>query len=93
MTSREKPLNEVGEVTNLMANRNYSKITGKYSKITKIYMKSLIEFTDSDANKEGFKDLSEFRQYWEKNSGEWNPSTEVWVHEFEVVQPQLKPIE
>lgn len=33
MTSRDKPLNEVGDVTNLMANRDYSKISGKYINI------------------------------------------------------------
>lgn len=51
MTSRDKPLNKVGNATNLMANRDYSKISVKYIKITKVYKKALKEFTDSDANK------------------------------------------
>jgi len=85
MTSRTKPLYQVGEVTNLMANRDYSKISGKYIKITKVYPKPLSEFTDIEANKEGFKDLSEFKLYWEKNIGEWDNSITVWVHDFQVI--------
>jgi hypothetical protein len=88
MTSRAKQLYQLGDTTNLMADRDYSKITGKYIKITKVYKKALSEFTDNDANKEGFKDLSEFKLYWEKNIGEWIISTVVWVHEFEVVETQ-----
>jgi hypothetical protein len=85
MTSRDKPLNKVGEVTNLMANRDYSKISGKSIKITKVYEKALSEFTDSDANKDGFENLTEFKRYWKKNIGDWTPSTVVWEHEFEIV--------
>jgi len=88
MTSRAKPLYEVGEVTNLMANRDYSKISGKYIKITKVYQKPLSEFTDKDANKEGFDNLSEFKKYWKENIGEWDNSITVWVHEFDVVKGQ-----
>jgi uncharacterized protein YqfB (UPF0267 family) len=46
LTSRDKKLYEVGEVTNLMANKDYSKISGKYIKITKVYQKALGTFTD-----------------------------------------------
>jgi hypothetical protein len=52
MTSRSKPLYKVGVTTNLMADRDYSKISGKYIKITKVYQKALSEFADSDAHKE-----------------------------------------
>ena len=68
-----------------MANKDYSKISGKSIKITKVYKKVLNEFTDKDANKEGFDNLTEFKQYWEKNIGECKTSIVVWVHEFEVV--------
>jgi hypothetical protein len=88
MTSRSKPLYKVGVTTNLMADRDYSKISGKYLKITKVYKKALNEFTDKDANKEGFKDLLEFKKYWKENIGEWTPNIEVWVHEFDVVKSQ-----
>ena len=86
MTSRAKPLYEVSDITNLMADKDYSKTSGKYIKITKVYQKPLSEFTDIDANREGFENLNDFKMYWEKNIGEWTPSTEVWVHEFEVVK-------
>jgi N4-acetylcytidine amidohydrolase len=85
MTSRSKPLYKVGETTNLMADRDYSKISGKYIKIIKVYKKALSEFTDADANKEGFSNIIEFKEYWKKNIGEWTPTTIVWVHEFEVI--------
>ena len=44
MTSRDKPLYKVGAVTNLMANKDYSKATGKYIKITAVYEKALGRF-------------------------------------------------
>jgi len=85
MTSRSKQLYKVGDVTNLMANRDYSKVSGKYIKITKVYQKALANFTNLDAQKEGFQNLPSFQQYWIKNIGLWNPQTIVWVHEFVVV--------
>lgn len=36
MTSRDEKLYEVGEVTNLMANIDYSKTTRKHIKITRV---------------------------------------------------------
>jgi hypothetical protein len=36
MTSRSKRLYNVEDITNLMANKDYSKITNKYIKIVKI---------------------------------------------------------
>lgn len=85
MTSRDKPQFEVGETTNLMANRDYSKLTGNYIRITKLYKKPLSQFTAEDSKKEGFANLEEFQTYWTKNIGPWAPSKEVWVHEFEVI--------
>jgi hypothetical protein len=88
MTSRSEPRYKAGEVTNLMANKDYSKISGKSIKITAVYPKTLGTFTDNEAKKEGFENLAEFKAYWEKNRkklGEWTPNKEVWVHEFELV--------
>jgi len=84
MTSRSKQLYKAGDVTNLMANRDYSKETGKYIKITKVYQKALANFTNVDAHKEGFQNLQSFQQYWIKHIDPWNPIQVVWVHEFEV---------
>ena len=85
MTSRDKKLYEVGEITNLMANRDYSRISGKYIKITKVYQKALGAFTDIEAQKEGFKDLADFIAYWKKNIGLWDSSKIIWIHEFTLV--------
>jgi hypothetical protein len=67
-----------------MASKDYSKVTGKYIKITRVYEKILGKFTDEDAMKEGFENLFEFKRYWEKNIVFWTPRTVVWVHEFDV---------
>ena len=85
MTSRRKKLCEEGDVTNLMANKDFSKITGKYLKITRVYQKILGKFSDEDSKREGFENLYELKRYWEKNIGFWTPSTVVWVHEFEIL--------
>ncbi len=86
MTSRKKKLCAEGEVTNLMANKDYSRVTGKYIKITRVYQKILGKFTDEDSMSEGFENLNELKMYWEKNIGFWTPSTVVWVHEFEMLK-------
>lgn len=85
MTSRSKPLCKEGEDTNLMANKDYSKLTGKRIRITKVYQKTLSEFTNEDSRKEGFNSLNEFMYYWEENISPWMPSTVVWVHEFQLI--------
>lgn len=82
MTSRQNKLCEVGTTTNLMANKDYSKMSGEYIKITRVYQKALGIFTDKDASKEGFDNLDTFIDYYKKNIGEWNSNTIVWVHEF-----------
>ena len=78
-----------------MADRDYSKEKGKFIRITKVYPKALSMFTDTDAQKEGFKDLTYFIDYLKKYNGEgfedWNKDREVWdrkvvwIHEFELV--------
>ena len=84
MTSRRKKFCEVGDFTNLMANKDYSKLTGKYLKITKVYRKFLGKFSVDDAHKEGFGGLGKFKSYWETNIGSWDPTQFLWIHEFEI---------
>ena len=84
MTYRSKKICDVGDLTNLMANKDYSKLTGKYLRITKVYRKFLGEFTVDDAHREGFGGLGEFKAYWEKNIGSWDPTQFLWIHEFEI---------
>ena len=86
MTSRSKKLYDAGEVTNLMANRDFSKITGQYIRMIKVYPKALGKFSVEDAKKEGFSGLVEFKDYWGKNISDWEPTLRVWVHEFELVK-------
>lgn len=86
MTSRAKPLCKEGKVTNLMSNKDFSKLTGKYIRITKVYQKALSEFTNEDSKKEGFDNLDQFKKYWSENIGVWQSNNIVWVHEFELVQ-------
>ena len=89
MTARARKLHDVGKVTKLMANKDYSKLSGKSIKFTKIHQKKLGEFNDVDAQKEGFKSLKEFIDYWNRNikpKNSWNPSRNMWIHEFEVIE-------
>jgi len=78
-------LYKVGAVTNLMVNKDYSKATRKYIKITTVYDRARGKFTDEDSRKEGFENIAEFKQYWEENIDVWNPDKIVWVHEYELV--------
>jgi len=79
-TSRTKRY-EVGRIENLMSNYNYSKLTGNFIKITKVYQKRLGAFTNQDAKKEGFSDLQEFIDYVNKQGKKlgfsWNPNQVV----------------
>ena len=86
ITSRDKQQYRIGDVTNLMANRDYSKITGKYLRITNVHQKSLSDFTDIEAKKEGFVNLQSFKDCWLKNIGQWDTDIFVWIHEFEVIK-------
>jgi hypothetical protein len=86
MTSRDKALYVEGDITNLMANKDYSKETGLYIRITKVYQKTLEDFTSTEAHKEGFQTLGEFHRYWIENIEPWNPKKTVWVHEFETIR-------
>ena len=84
MTSSYMKVCEVGDVINLMAKKDYSKLTGKYLRITKVYRKFLGEFTVDDSHREGFGGLGEFKAYWIKNIGSWYPNQFLWIHEFEI---------
>jgi hypothetical protein len=86
MTSRNKKLRKEGAITNLMADKDYSKITGKYIKITKVYQKALGKFTDKDSKKEGFNTIEEFKTTWTSINGSWDPEQIVTIHEFVLVE-------
>jgi N4-acetylcytidine amidohydrolase len=86
MTCRRTKLYKPGTVTNLMCDKDYSKLTGKYIKITAVTRRKLKDFSDTEARKEGFNDMSEFRNYWGQNICYWTPEQVVWLHEFELIQ-------
>jgi len=85
MTSRDKPQFQVGDLTILMANKDYSKISGKCIKFTKIYSKLIGAFNEKDAHKEGFATLVDLKEYWKKNVGQWKDETIIYIHEFELI--------
>lgn len=85
-TMRNKVQVNAGKITNLMADRDYSKISGKYIKITKVYPIKLKDVDDTKAQKDGFKNVEELKDYWLKKIGAWNPNQVIYIHEFEVVE-------
>ena len=54
--------------------------------VTEIVRKRLGEFTEQDAQREGGYSLSEFREYWRRVNGEWNPDEVVYLIRFEVAR-------
>ena len=60
-TIRSKIQYETGDITNLMANKNFSKITGKNIEITRVYPIKLGKIDDAIAQKDGFKDVDELK--------------------------------
>lgn len=84
-TSRDKRQFREGDITNLMANKDYSRISGKCIQFTAVYSQILKNYTEEDAHKEGFRTLSDFKQYWIKNIDEWKDDREQYVHEFKLI--------
>jgi hypothetical protein len=68
-----------------MTNKDYSKNSGKCLKFTKVYQQYLKDFKEEDSQKESFKSISDFKEYWNKNIGEWKEDIVVFVHEFELI--------
>jgi hypothetical protein len=86
-TRRVRQQAKVGDVLNLMANKDYSKETGIYIEITRVYPQRLGDMTDEDAKKEGFPDLDHFKEYWIREiESSWDSDTVLWVHEFKTVK-------
>lgn len=61
-------------------------------KITRKFHQHLCDVSESEARKEGFNCLDEFRQCWIKINGSWNPDQTVTVYEFSYIpQKRLSP--
>lgn len=52
-------------------------------KVTSIKTQTLSQMTDSDARKEGVRDMKAFRELWKQIHGEWKPEIKVMVVTFE----------
>lgn len=61
-----------------------SKETHCRIKVLNVYQQRLGEMNDLDANKEGYKNLEEFKQIWIEINGFWNQNMNVFVIDFEV---------
>jgi hypothetical protein len=55
-------------------------------KVIKLYKQKLCNMKNIDAIKEGYPNLKEFRNIWIKINGDFNPYSEVYVIEFEVLK-------
>jgi len=55
-------------------------------KITKLEEKTLGDFTDADAKREGYSSIEGFKRVWIKLHGEWKPGDKVKVIQFKVIQ-------
>jgi ParB family transcriptional regulator, chromosome partitioning protein len=54
--------------------------------VGQIVRKRLGEFTEADAQHEGGYTLAEFRDYWERVNGSWNPDEVVYLIQFKVAR-------
>ena len=54
--------------------------------VTDIERKRLGEFTEDVAQQEGGYTLAEFREYWRRVNGEWNPDEVVYLIRFRVAR-------
>jgi len=54
------------------------------------YRQRLGDLSLEDIRKEGFNNFEEFRKFWKKIYGEWNPKIFVTVYEFRVIKRRKK---
>lgn len=55
-------------------------------KVNELYEQALGNMTEEDAHKEGGYTLDAFKVIWEEIVGEWDPSAEPYVVEFEHIE-------
>lgn len=80
----KRPMVKVGGVykakLKMLSKEYFAKI-----KVTKLFQQPLYRMTREDANKEGYEELSDFKDIWIKINKSWNPDLIVDVIEFELV--------
>jgi uncharacterized protein YqfB (UPF0267 family) len=80
-TIREEKLYEVGELVTLKSKEFYA-----IAKIVNIYSKKLGELSDEEAQKDGFDNLEELKEFWRKElRKKWDDNRLVWIIEFQLL--------
>lgn len=51
--------------------------------VTKVWKQQLKDVTELEARAEGFSNLAEFRDYWARLNGKFDPELEVFVVEWD----------
>jgi len=81
-----KPRVKVGNIYKAKTNL-YSKQHFALLKITGLRKEKLGEISPEDVKKEGYATLGDFIQAWKQIHGFWGPELEVYVIDFEVIEP------
>jgi len=85
----KRPMVKVGGIykckLKMLSKEYFAKI-----KVTELYEQELGEMTDEDAEKEGYKDVEDFRNIWIKINGSWYGDRVVYVIEFKLVEKNLR---
>jgi len=80
-TIREEKLCEIGELVILKSKEFYG-----IGKIVNIYNKKLGELSDEEAQKDGFNNLEELKEFWIIELGKkWDDNRLVWIIEFQLL--------
>lgn len=81
----KKPMVKVGGIykakLKMLDKKYFAKI-----KVIKLFKQELGEMNETDARKEGYKNIMDFHETWVKINGTWHDNQEVYVIEFEVVK-------
>ena len=75
-----RPLVQVGSIQTFVWKYSKKGIFAN-AKITQLARGKLGDITESEARKEGFKNLEELVEYFGKR---WNPNREIWIVRFRV---------
>lgn len=82
----KKPRVKIGNIYKAKTNL-YSKQHFALLKITGLRKEKLGEISPEDVKKEGYATLGDFIEAWTQIHGLWDPELEVYVIDFEVIEP------
>jgi len=69
---------------------DYSEGPKAYVKIIRKWKQRLADMTEEDAKKEGFSSLAEFKATWISLYGDWQPETEIFAYEFQLIKTAVR---